>query len=138
MAASVGPTAENLRYGDAVKTPKNRADTRYGFEIYPWWNNLNDRVAYMREFSVGTGESMRIAQAMISQDPTTPDAEIRSNMIVHRVPPRTGYRDTELTITDVLNQDFNADSHINDSAWNDFSGEQGETNATQRPYMAIW
>lgn len=118
--------------------PRNRADTRYGYEIYPWWNNLNDRVAYMREFAIGNPENMRIAQAMISQDPTTPDTEIRSNMIVHSVPPRTGYRDTELTITDVLNHNYEADPHINDSAWNDFSGENGETNSTQRPYNAIW
>ena len=115
----------------------NQADTRYGFDIYPWWNNLNDRVAYQRAFAEGNGEERRIAQARISQDPLTPDAEIRGNMTTHNVPPKQGYPDTQPTIYDVLEHRFDR-SHINDSAWNDFSGSNGETNATQRPYLAVW
>jgi hypothetical protein len=114
----------------------SNAETRYGFEIYPWWNNLNDRVAYMREFSVPDGERQRIAQAMISQDPLTPRSEIRDNMTFHGTPAKYGYDDSPATIARVLDNDLG--SHIDDSAWNDFSGGNGETNATQRPYNAVW
>lgn len=115
--------------------PRNRADTRYGFDIYPWWNNLNDRVSYQREFSTGYPQQMRIAQAMLSQNPLTPDSEIRSNMTVRGVPARYGYNRDELTITQILNHDYElADTHVNDSGWNDFSGSNGESNATERPF----
>lgn len=119
--------------------PKGQADTRYGFEVHPWWNNLNDRVAYMREFSVPDPERQKIAQAMISQDPLTPRDEIRNNMTVHGTPPKYGYDDRPATITKILNHEFGLEeSHVNDSAWNDFSGGNDETNATQRPYNAVW
>lgn len=114
-------------------------DTRYGFDVFPWWNNRNDRVAYEREFSTGMPQRMRMAQALISQSPLTPDSEIKQNMTVHGVPSRTGYPVKELTIVQILDNEFQrGDSHIDDSAWNDFSGEQGESNATQRPALDVW
>lgn len=117
----------------------DKSDTRYGFEQHPWWNSLNDRVAYMREFMVPDVERRKIAQAMISQDPLTPRDEIRNNMTVHGVPAKSGYDDRPATITMILNHEFGVDeSHINDAAWNDFSGSNGEINATQRPYNAVW
>jgi len=115
------------------------ADTRYAVDIYPWWNNANDRVEYQREFSTGQPQRMKIAQAMLSQDPLTPDQEIRQNMTTPSPPPRFGYRTNELTITEVLNNDFElAGTHVETSLWNDFSGSNGETNSTSRPVGGIW
>lgn len=106
---------------------------QYGFDIFPFWNNLSDRVAYMRMFASGRDQDMRIAQAMISQDPNTPDSEIRRNM-TNGSPPKYGYPADELTISQVLSGEFHQQaSHINDSAWNDFSDDNSETNAAARP-----
>lgn len=127
-----------------IPISRQQADTQYGkgvqygFDIYPWWNNLHDRDSFYREFSTGHPEKMRIAQAMISQNPLTPDSEIRQNMTVHSVPAKTGYPTAELTVSQVLNKDFADSDHVNDAAWNDFSGEQGEINSTQRPYLNVW
>ena len=119
--------------------PRNRADTQYAVEIYPWWNNLNDRVAYQREFYTGEPQRMRIAQAMISQDPLTPRSEIKRNMTALTTPSKYDYDGRELTIEQVLNNEFElADTHVDDSAWNDFSGSNGESNSTQRPYGGTW
>lgn len=122
-----------------MANPRQRADTVYAPEIYPWWNNLNDRVAYMREFAVGGPEVQRVAQAMISQDPLTPREEIRQNMTTRNFPPRFGYPSEELTITQVLDNDFElAQTHVNDTAWNEFSDTNGEINSTDRPSGQWW
>lgn len=122
------------------KNSNRRADTeygkgvQYGFGIGPWWNNLSDRIAYNRMFAEGEPTRMRIAQAMLSQDPLTSRGEIRDNMTVKRTPPKTGYTTKELTITQVLNHDFElAGTHVDTSLWNEFSDSNGETNATSRP-----
>jgi hypothetical protein len=117
-----------------------RADTRYGFDIYPWWNNLNDRVAYEREFATGNPTKMRIAQAMLSQDPLTPDAEIRRNMTA-KPQSRFGVKTEQIGIRDVLSHYYGRDAALMDQnhrLWNDFSGSDGETNSTDRPYLAVW
>jgi hypothetical protein len=122
-----------------MATPRQRADTVYAPEIHPWWNNLNDRVAYTREFAQGGPEVKRVAQAMISQDPMTPREEIRQNMTTRKLPPRFGYNTKELTIYEVLNNDFElAQTHVNDTAWNDFSDTNGEINSTARPSGQWW
>jgi hypothetical protein len=117
-----------------------QAETRYGFDIYPWWNNLNDRVAYERMFAEGHPTKMRIAQAMISQNPLTPDSEIRRNMTA-KPQPRFGVKTEQLTIRDVLDHNYeheNAKYQQNHSLWNDFSDSDGEINSTDRPYLAVW
>lgn len=107
---------------------------QYGYDIYPWWNNLNDKVAYERMFATGRGQEMRVAQAMISQNPLTSRAEIRDNMTVRGTPPRTGYPSDELTITQVLDRDYpQAGDRVNTSLWNEFDDTNSETNATSRP-----
>lgn len=111
----------------------DRADTQYAPELHPWWNNLNDKVAYERMFAEGHPQKMRVAQAMISQDPLTSRDEIRRNMTVGGTPSKTGYPTEELTIYQVLNNDFSQGAEHNTSLWNDFSGSDGETNATARP-----
>lgn len=122
-----------------MATPRQRADTVYSPEIYPWWNNLNDRVAYQRAFDMGTPQDRRVAQAMISQDPLTPRDEIRNNMTTRNFPPKYGYNTDEITISQVLNNDFElAATHVNDSAWNDFSDTNGEINSTARPNGQWW
>lgn len=114
-------------------------DTTYDRGLRPWWNNLNDRIAYQRSFNQGSSEDRRIAQAMLSQDPLTPRMEIQQNMTTHDFPPRTGYPVDELTISQILDNDFKlAATHVNDSAWNDFSDTNGETNATARPSVQFW
>lgn len=121
--------------------PRNRADTKYGFDIYPWWNNLNDRVAYMREFSTGEPERQRVAQAMITQDPLTTRVEIKKNMTSYKIPPKTGYDVDEPTITKILNNEFElAGTHVDTSLWNEFSDSNGEVNSTERPQVtpSVW
>jgi len=111
-----------------------KADTQYALEVYPWWNNLNDKVSYERMFAEGHPIKMRVAQAMISQDPNTSRDEIRQNMTVTGVPSKTGYPTQELTISQILNQDFQlAGTHEDTTLWNDFSDTNSETNSTQRP-----
>jgi hypothetical protein len=109
------------------------ADTQYSLEIHPWWNNLNDKVAYERMFAEGHPQKMRVAQAMISQDPLTSRNEIRRNMTVNGTPSKTGYPTRELTITQVLNNDLQQSERANTSLWNEFSDSNGETNSTERP-----
>jgi hypothetical protein len=110
------------------------AETRYGYNIYPWWNNLNDKVAYERMFAEGHPVRMREAQAMISQNPLTSRDEIRRNMTHDVVPPKYGYRTEELTIGQVLNNDFQQKAtRIDTTLWNEFSDSNGETNASARP-----
>jgi hypothetical protein len=122
-----------------MSVPRQRADTVYAPEIYPWWNSLNDRVAYQRAFDQGTPEIKREAQAMISQDPLTPREEIRANMTTRKLPPRFGYSTEEITIDEVLNNDFElAATHVNDTAWNEFSDTNGEINSTDRPATGNW
>lgn len=114
-------------------------DTTYDQGLHPWWNNLNDRIAYQRSFNEGSPEERRIAQAMLSQDPLTPRQEIQRNMTTRDFPSRIGYPIDELTISQILNNDFKlAATHVNDSAWNDFSDTNGEINATNRPNVQVW
>lgn len=114
-------------------------DTTYDRGIHPWWNNLNDRVAYQRSFTEGGPEEKRVAQAMLSQDPLTSRDEIRQNMTTRNFPARLGYPVDELTIDQILNNDFElAATHVNDSAWNDFSDTNGEVNSTNRPNGMWW
>lgn len=107
-------------------------DTRYDY-THPWWNNANDRVAYQRAFEAGTFEERQIAQAMLSQNPETPDAEIRSkNKNAAYIPPRFGYNNTEITIKDILDNDLER-GHLEDAHSTDFSGRLSNTEATSRP-----
>lgn len=93
----------------------------------------------MREFAVGGPEVKRVAQAMISQDPLTPRQEIRENMTTRNFPARTGYKSSEIGIYQVLDNDFElAETHVNDTAWNDFSDTNGEINSTVRPNEQWW
>lgn len=122
-----------------IVEPRNRAETVYDAKLRPWWNNLNDRVAYMREFAVGGPEVKRVAQAMISQDPLTPREEIRNNMTTHKFPQRFGHPTEELTVDQILSSEFElAQTHVNDTAWNEFSDTNGEINATERPAGQWW
>lgn len=122
-----------------MAVPRQRADTVYSPEIYPWWNNLNDRVAYQRAFAMGSPEVKRVAQAMLSQDPLTPREEIRYNMTTRNFPARYGYDTDEKTIGEVLNNDFElARTHVDDTLWNDFSDTNGEINGTARPNGQWW
>jgi hypothetical protein len=131
------PTGEYLEFSNEVA--RDQADTRYAVNVYPWWNNLNDKVAYERMFAEGHPVKMREAQAMISQNPLTSRDEIRNNMTARGVPSKYGYPTEELTINDVLNQDFRSTgAHDNDRLWNDFSESSGEINATQRPDGTMW
>lgn len=116
-----------------------QADTIYDNGLRPWFNNLNDRVAYQRSFVEGGSQEKRVAQAMLSQDPLTPREEIRANMTTRNFPSRTGYPVDEFNIRQILNNDFELSAtHVNDAAWNDFSDSNGEINSTDRPGGIFW
>ena len=104
----------------------------------PWQNNINDLVDYRRAFEAGDGETKRIAQAMLSQNPAMPRSEIKQNMTTHRFPSRFGYNDTQLTINDVLADRLNTDENIHVDEWNNFSGSNGETNSSPRNSNTFW
>jgi hypothetical protein len=110
------------------------AGTIYDMGLHPWQQNINDLTDFHRKFDKGDGEAKKEAQAMISQNPLTPDEEIRRNMTTRKFPPRFGYRYTELTIKDILVENYQTEAEI--SEWNNFSGSQGEINSTARP--SIW
>ena len=114
------------------------ASTIYDAGMRPWQNNVNDRVDYQRAFLAGGGEIKRIAQAMLSQNPLTPDSEIRQNMTSYGTPPRFGYHTTQLTALEILRDKLNSDTNIQVNEWNNFSGGQGEINSTIRPNNGVW
>ncbi len=107
--------------------------TIYDNGMHPWQQNINDLVDFKRAFKAGDAERKMVNQALISASPVLPRAEIRANMTTRKFPPRFGYPDGELTIRQVLANRFQQDAEINVSEWNNFSGSQGEINATSRP-----
>jgi hypothetical protein len=132
MSSSV-PIYEYLTALTKSSKTRHYADTDYARGQHPWFNNVNDREMYLREFETGYPERMRIAQAMLSANPMTPEKEIRQNMTVKGTPSRFGYSYTELTVTDVLDGDFDNTAPIKMFHVNDFSGSAGESNASSRP-----
>jgi hypothetical protein len=110
-------------------------DTRYDY-THPWFVNANDRVAYERAFNVGTFEERQVAQAMLSQDLLTTNAEIRTKMTVSSVPPRFGYDTEEKTINDVI--DPFVDEHVGDAHTTDFSGRVSGFEGTSIPSLPNW
>lgn len=110
------------------------ASTVYDAGMRPWYQNINDLTDFHRMFEAGDKEQKLEAQAMISQNPLTPSIEIRRNMTTRKFPPRFGYRDTELTVRDILADNYQTEAEV--SEWNNFSGSQGEINSTARP--SIW
>jgi hypothetical protein len=113
-------------------------DTIYDAGMHPWQQNINDLVDYKRMFQEEDGGKKRIAQAMISQNPLTPNWEIRQNMTTRKFPPRFGYNDQQLTVRDILHDRLQQDAEINTDEWNNFSGSQGEINSTNRPNGMWW
>lgn len=80
--------------------PWSVADTIY--DRTHTWVNENDRVAFERAFASGTLAERRIAQAVLSASPATPNASIREMMTAPLPPPRYGYPDEALGIDDVF------------------------------------
>jgi hypothetical protein len=111
-------------------------DTVYAAGMHPWQQNINDLVDFRRMFTEGDGEAKKEAQAMISQNPMTPNAEIRRNMTTRKFPPRFGYNDQELTAWQILKNHLQTEAEV--SEWNNFSGSQGEINSTNRPNGMWW
>jgi hypothetical protein len=112
------------------------ASTIYDSGLHPWFNNLNDRIDYQRKFTAGDGETKRIAQAMLSQNPLTPDEEIRQNMTTRKFPPRFGYNTEELTVRQILANNFQTEADV--AEWNNFSSSSGEINSSSRNVNNIW
>ena len=68
------------------------------------WQNANDRVAFERAFAVGTMEERKIALAVLTASPQTPEAFISAELTVPGVPPRYGYDDEPYTISDMFTE----------------------------------
>ena len=111
-------------------------DTVYDSGVNAQWQNANDRVAYQRAFDQGDRQTQKIAQALMVANPLTPNLEIQVNMNQPDVPARFGYDDTPATINRVLASEFDV-NHVNDKAWNDFSGSNGEYSGTEVPSLPI-
>lgn len=144
MKATVGPTAESLMYGDATAKDnlvpaRPLPDSMY--DDTHVWQNANDRVSFQRDFFGGTYEQRTIAQAKLSSNPLTSNQEIRVNYDRSYVPPRFGYDDHQLTVTDVLNLDEFAETdgnHIADAHTTDFSGTVSGRESTGTPSLPLW
>lgn len=95
------------------------------------WMNANDRVAAERAFSSGSRADRRMAQALITANPLTPQSQIREEMTVPGVPPRYGYNDEALTLNDVFGGRL-PDPDLNARAPIDFSGGNGGYTGSDR------
>lgn len=114
----------------------NLPDTRYDY-THPWYNNLQDKVEYERAFSGGSYQDRTIAQAMITANPVTPNAEISEKMTIPGVPDRFGYRIDEKGIMDVLDNNLE-DAHLNDMHTTDFSGKRSGMESSSVPSLPMW
>lgn len=99
------------------------------------WRSTEDRVAYQRAFSEGSGEQRKIALALLTANPETPEADITANLTVAGVPPRFGYQDTPVVIEDMFSRNL---GHVNDFAPTNFSGQQGSYSGTSGPALPMW
>ena len=100
---------------------------------HPPWNNANDRVEWERTFAVGTDAQKRMAVAMITASPDTPEAMIRLNMTMPPPPAPAPLSVTQMTLDDVLGTSAKADTgHMYDRAPTDFSGTPGHG------HVGIW
>jgi hypothetical protein len=113
------------------------ADTMY--DSTHTWQNTQDRVAYQRAFAQGTMQDRKIAQALITANPLTPNSEIMINMNQPPAPVRFGTITVPLTIDKVLQGDLDYESsHVNDSTTSDFSGSNGAYESTSQPCLTVW
>lgn len=114
-------------------------ETVYDSQVNYHWMNASDRVSYQRVFEQGgTMQDRKVAQALITANPATPNSEIDRNMNRPQIPV---IRTTTIpkTINDILAGDYYSDgSHVNDSTSADFSGSNGVWEGTQVPSMSIW
>lgn len=111
------------------------ASTVYDEGLRPWVNDRRDLENYKRAFQSGNGETRRIAQAMISQNPVTPRQEIQQNMTTRKLPNRYGYDKKQPNIMQIL--EGTRDPDTGSTEWNDFSGSKGEIDSTLR-YSGMW
>lgn len=134
MRASVGPTAEDLNAsfmtGNVIRS--NLPDTRYDY-THPWFNNANDRVAYERAFVEGNFEERQIAQALITANPLTQNAEIALKMTAFDIPNRFGYDRHMLSIRDIVENQIDRPGNVDTTHSTDFSGRISNTDSTARP-----
>lgn len=90
---------------------------------HPPWNSANDRVEWERTFAVGTDSQKRMAVAMITASPDTPEAMIRLNMTMPPPSAPSALSVTQMTLDDVLGTSAKADTgHMYDRSPTDFSG----------------
>jgi hypothetical protein len=116
-----------------MPTPVQFPDGQYDFTHT--WQNANDRVSYERTFKLDPVEQGKIAVALGTADPATPEAQITANLTVPGVPPRFGYRDTPFTIGDMFTRNL---GHMNDFAPTNFSGQLGEFSGSSTPATPAW
>lgn len=103
------------------------------------WQNGNDRVMWERTFAMGPDTERRIAQAMITANPGTPDREIRLKMTAPPAPAPSPLVKTSPTLDDVLGTRAQPDyGHMYDRSPTDFSGSNGAYSGTSQPSLGAW
>lgn len=112
-----------------VQFPDGNYDTSH------MWQNTDDRVSYERAFQQDPVEQRKIAQALATADPGTPQDAITALMTVPGVPPRFGYRDEAFTIGDMFSRSL---GHVNDFPPTNFSGRVSEFSGTSTPSIPPW
>ena len=99
------------------------------------WQNASDRVDYERTVSQDPIETAKIMSALVTADPSTPDAVIQESMTA---PPAIQLSPREpLTVMGCFGPDP-GQGHINDTAPTNFSGRKGEFQGSSVPSMPPW
>jgi hypothetical protein len=99
------------------------------------WQNENDRVAYERAFASGTLSEKRMAIALMTASPLTPDNEIRAQLTAPVNTPMLAPAEP-ITINDIFDGGV-ADPHAKDQSPTDYSGGNGGYTGSERG-LASW
>ena len=99
------------------------------------WQNMNDRVEWERVVNQGSLADRRIAQALLTADPATPEAMITEQMTIPGVPNKVGLERAPLTIADIFDGGL-PDPHLRDQAPTDYSGGGGSYTGSERGLMS--
>jgi hypothetical protein len=114
-------------------------ETIYDIDANYHWQNANDRVAYEREMFGGTYEERTAAQALMTANPQTPNAEITANLDHPFIPAKYGYDTDQITIDDILAGPLTQNrGHVADYHTTDFSGRVSGRDCTEIPSLPLW
>lgn len=114
-----------------MPTPIQLPDGRY--DSTHTWQNANDRVSSERSFRLDPIERAKIAQALATADPATPNLAIQENMTAGPAVPLPPSE--PITVMQCFSRDL---GHVSDYAPTNFSGRVSDFSGTSTPSMPAW